>query len=345
MRNVGIFNTSVGSANLGDHIIMDSVIDEVSTFLERRQQIHFSSHDAQFYNAFRLQRRVDFNLLCGTNCLSSRMWPRPLWAINLLTASFVKPVITLGVGWGAYQIKPDLYSKRLLRKVLSSNGMLSVRDNYTKDKLEGIGFDNVVNTACLTMWGLTKDRCKEIEGEGAERSHSVIYTLTDYKPNFELDFYTIRTLVDSYEKLYIWLQGSRDWAYFKAIAEREPMFFSKFKNSIEIVPPVLGVYDHLLERGGVDYVGTRLHGGIRALQKGVRATIIGVDNRALEKQKDFNLPVIRREEVECLRAVLDAPYKLDIQLPEKNIEDFKSWFSSYINSFDEVVDFEIYKRA
>ena len=100
MQNIGIFNTAIGSSNLGDHIIMDSVLKEISPLISTRQQIHFSSHDAHLYNALKLQKIVKYNLLCGTNCLGSKMWYRPAWAVNIFTASFIKPTITLGVGWG-----------------------------------------------------------------------------------------------------------------------------------------------------------------------------------------------------------------------------------------------------
>ena len=47
----------------------------------------------------------------------------------------------------------------------------------------------------------------------------------------------------------------------------------------------------------IDYVGTRLHAGIRALQHKKRTIIIGIDNRAIEKAKDFNLTVIDRKNI------------------------------------------------
>ncbi|MEN8384723.1 MULTISPECIES: polysaccharide pyruvyl transferase family protein [Acinetobacter] len=335
MQNIGIFNTAIGSSNLGDHIIMDSVLKEMSTLINNRQQIHFSSHDAHLYNALKLQKIVKYNLLCGTNCLGSKMWYRPSWAVNIFTAGFIKPTITLGVGWGAYQKDPDFYSRKLLKKLLVSDGMLSVRDEYTKQKLEKSGFDNVVNTACLTMWGLTNEKCKLIMENKQNKASKVVYTLTDYAPDFNLDFFSIKTLLDSYEKVLIWIQGARDWSYFKAIVEKELQFFSNVKNRIELIPPVLSTYDNILAQGDIDYVGTRLHGGIRALQKGVRTIIIGVDNRALEKKKDFNLPVINRKDVDGLKDFVEASYDLNIKLPEQNIAKFKEWFTLYNNSFND----------
>ena len=335
MQNIGIFNTAIGSSNLGDHIIMDSVLKEISPLISTRQQIHFSSHDAHLYNALKLQKIVKYNLLCGTNCLGSKMWYRPAWAVNIFTASFIKPTITLGVGWGGYQKDPDFYSRKLLNKILLSDGMLSVRDDYTKQKLEQVGFNNVVNTACLTMWGLNSEKCKLIATNNKNKASKVIYTLTDYAQDFNMDFLSIKILLENYEKVLIWVQGARDWNYFKELVGKEFQYFSKVKNRIEVIPPVLSTYDNILTQGDIDYIGTRLHGGIRALQKGVRTIIIGVDNRALEKKKDFNLPVINRKEIEDLNNMINSSYSLDIKLPTQDIIKFKEWFSSYNNYFND----------
>ncbi len=344
MQNIGVFNTSIGSGNLGDHIIMDSVLNEISSLVETRQQIHFSSHDAHLYNALKLQKKVIFNFLCGTNCLSSNMWYRPAWAVNLITAGFLKPTITLGVGWGGYQEKPDIYTRKLLNKTLLSEGYLSVRDNYTKLKMEEAGVNNSINTACLTMWGLNKEFCQEITKNKMTKSRNVVYTLTDYTPDLNLDFLSLKILVESYEMVYIWIQGARDFLYLKELIKSNSSFFLKYKSAFKIVPPVLKVYDHLLEWGDVDYVGTRLHGGIRALQKGVRTIIIGVDNRALEKKKDFNLPVIAREGVEGLSGLINSSYNLDINLPIENIDKFKKWLSEYNNNFKDDCILSYYSR-
>lgn len=94
----------------------------------------------------------------------------------------------------------------------------------------------------------------------------------------------------------------------------------------------------------VDFVGTRLHGGIRALQKNIRTIIIGVDNRALEKKKDFHLPVIDRNEIEDLEYLIQKDYKLDIKLPNDNINKFKKSFLDYNKEFNDPFDLiEVYK--
>ena len=51
----------------------------------------------------------------------------------------------------------------------------------------------------------------------------------------------------------------------------------------------------------LDYVGTRLHAYIRAVQHGKRAINIVVDDRGKEMGRDFNLTIVRRGEWEKIR--------------------------------------------
>ena len=71
-------------------------------------------------------------------------------------------------------------------------------------------------------------------------------------------------------------------------------------------------------------MGTRLHGGIRALQHKRRSLIIGVDHRGLEKARDFGLPVAGRyiPAADLERAVRsDRP--CEVNLPVNNILRWK----------------------
>ena len=52
-----------------------------------------------------------------------------------------------------------------------------------------------------------------------------------------------------------------------------------------------------------DYVGTRLHAGILALNYRKRTLIIAVDNRAAEMKTDINLPVIARGDLESSKGL------------------------------------------
>lgn len=334
MSVIGILNTSIGSANLGDHIIMDAALSHLKGLLPKSLFIHFTSHDPLCYHSLKLQKRVVVNFLCGTNCLNSHMLLRPAWAVNPLIGFFMKPVIPIGVGWGAYQGRADTYTKLLLRQLFSRDVPLSVRDSYTKAKLEECGFKEVINTACPTMWNLTPQHCARVP---TVKTNQVIFTLTDYARDYNADLAILEILARSYEQTHIWIQGYTDLNYLHELRERNPFFFEK--NTISLIPPSLSAYDDFLERNDVDYVGTRLHGGIRALQKGRRSIIIAVDNRAEEKRKDFSLPVVRREDLDTLEPLINSNWETNLNIPWDAITRFKNSIQDHFNFHDEVFDF------
>src|SRR5699024_8485950 len=199
--------------------------------------------------------------------------------------------------------------------ILSTDYLHSVRDNYTKEQLNSIGFNNVINTSCATMWDLTEEHCHQIP---IEKQKSVIFTLTDYNKNQKRDRQFVNILVNNYDKVFMWVQGERDLEYLKEL--------NIDINKINIVPPSLKEFDKVLQNLDIDYIGTRLHGGVRALQHQKRTIIIGIDNRALEKKKDFNIDVVDREDMDLLENVIYDNFKTEIVIPEENIKEWKKQF-------------------
>jgi polysaccharide pyruvyl transferase WcaK-like protein len=164
------------------------------------------------------------------------------------------------------------------------------------------------------MWKLTKDHCKEIPKTKAK---DVITTLTDYDKNPVADQQMLNILSKKYRKVFLWLQGVNDFNYAHLL---------NLPTNLELVNPNLEDYDALLETQDIDYVGTRLHAGIRAMQKKKRSIILAVDHRALEKKKDFNLVVLDRHDIHLLEGMLDDSFKTDIHLPLENIQAWKNQF-------------------
>ena len=142
--------------------------------------------------------------------------------------------------------------------------------------------------------------------------------MTNYNISTEKDEKLLEILCNQYSEVYVWLQAVEDWEYLKCL---------KFKDNVKIIPPGLAAYDRFLENNNTDYIGTRLHGGIRALNHMKRSLILAVDNRAIEISKDTNLPVIRRDNVENqLETWLSNPYETQISLPVQNIEAWRKQF-------------------
>lgn len=316
MKKITIFDTSVASENIGDYIIMDSVNRELRLLFNNDMFFYTLTHDRVSKSTYRLNKISDYSFIGGTNLLSSNMNKYNQWKINLYDALFLKNIILLGVGWWQYQNKPNLYTKYLLKKVLHKDIIHSVRDSQAEMMLKSIGINNVINTGCTTMWQLTKDHCKDIPKYKAD---NVVFTLTDYNKDIERDQALINILNNNYKNIYFWPQGSGDLEYVKNLRNIE---------YIQILGGNLFAYDQLLENQALslDYVGTRLHGGIRALQKKRRTIILGIDNRAEEKKKDFNLKVLSRSDIRQLEDLLISEFSTEIEINEKNINQWKRQF-------------------
>jgi len=318
MKIITLCDTSVSSQNLGDYLIMDAIQDVIAQLFSEYMILRVPTHDVIRKPSYDCIRRSEHVFVCGTNLLTSHMLLYRQWKIGLLDSIFVHNFVLLGVGWWQYQSRPDFYTRVLLRRLLSTRKIHAVRDSYTEQQLRSIGFKNVVNTGCPTMWSLTREFCA---GLPREKANAVVFTLTDYKPSPRDDAEMVKCLLNEYNSVYFWPQGTGDWEYFKSLGLGN-------KKKIEVVAPTIRSYKQLLETSpDLEYVGTRLHAGIRALTLGRRALIIGVDNRAIEIGADTGIPVLSRTEISSLRAKINTDYELQkIRIQEQNIATWKEQF-------------------
>ena len=316
MKKITIFDTSILSKNIGDFIIMDSVIRELKQLFSNDMMFYSLTHDKVSKETYRLNRVSDYSFIGGTNLLSSNMNEYNQWKINLIDSVFLSNIVLMGVGWWQYQNNPNFYTKYLLNKVLSKDLIHSVRDSYTEYMLNKTGISNVINTGCMTMWQLTQEHCRKIPHSKAE---NVVFTLTDYNKDKIADQKFIDILIKNYRIIYFWPQGSKDLLYLKTLKNIDPVI---------ILGGNLFSYDKLLNNTSIelDYVGTRLHAGIRALQKSRRSIIVGIDNRAEEKSKDFNLKVIKRRDIDELELLLNSAFQTEIIIFHENIITWKNQF-------------------
>lgn len=315
--SVLIFDTSIASKNTGDSIIMDAVFRELTLIFENDYLINVPTHIGLKLNDQRKWNRdCDTVIVGGSNLLSSNMNDYNQWTINMVDSLFLKEAILLGVGWWQYQKPPNLYTKILLKRILNKKLFHSVRDGYTESKLKNIGIGNVLNTGCPTLWKLTDDHCKKIT---VEKSESAVFTLTDYNKDTKNDSLMLDTILKNYRHIYFWPQGSGDLSYLKSINNSE---------NINVLGNSLTDFDELLNKTeGLDYIGTRLHGGIRALQRNKRSIIISIDNRAKEMGENYNLPVLEREQVNELDDLVKSKFETSIKLPIEAISNWRDQFS------------------
>jgi hypothetical protein len=101
-------------------------------------------------------------------------------------------------------------------------------------------------------------------------------------------------------------------------------YLRSFGDDIVIIEPSLRAYDDLLTSPqDLDYVGNRLHGGIRALQHGRRTIIVEIDNRAQEMGRDFQLPTVPRKDFERLAAMIDSDLEISVRPPVAEVRRWK----------------------
>lgn len=146
----------------------------------------------------------------------------------------------------------------------------------------------------------------------------MVATITDYRRDPERDNEMLAILSRNYDHIHLWLQGKQDGEYLQTLNVPE---------NLTTIAATLADYEAMLQPGKVDYVGTRLHAGIHALNYGVRSIILAVDNRATEMGQDIHLPVIQREDISReLEVKICEEFTTDIQINQQAIHFFKAQF-------------------
>lgn len=312
-RAITLIDTSIAAGNIGDQIIMEAVRHELSDLLSNVRTYTIASHERMGRISRSLIRKSEFSILGGTNLLSSRMWIRCPWKLSPLDGLVCSGVVLMGAGWYQFQSRADPYSRWLLRRVLSRQYAHAVRDSYTKEMLNSIGLTNVVNTGCPTLWSLTPEHCRTIP---VEKGDCVLTALNTYMPNTKLDRALLQTLRRHYRKVFFWIQNDTDYAYAK-----------QFDADLLFLDPTLAALDDFLaNEPGLDYVGNRLHGGIRALQHRVRTLIVEIDNRARMMGADFGLPTVERSDFDRIDGWIARSSEVAVRVPRDTIEFWKQQF-------------------
>lgn len=312
---VVLFDPACASQNIGDEIISSSAQRWINPLFEDDFIMRVSTHQKMSFRYRRFLNDSKVYFVLGSNLLKSGMlFGFRQWDVSLMDSLQIHDAVLVGCGWHTYEKHVDAYSSFLYRRLLSRELIHSVRDEYTKAKLEQMGFSNVLNTGCATMWGFTPDFCERVP---KQRAANVITTITDYNQDPIRDEKMLATLLNEYETVSIWLQGNGDRKYASSLPSFE---------KCELIPSTLAAFDASLDANDVDYVGTRLHGGIRALQRGKRTLIIAIDNRAREKHRDFNIPTLERDDMDRLDDWIEGDRATDIRIPMREIEKFLNQF-------------------
>ena len=318
MKTVSVIDTSINNYNLGNMIIMDSINNIFDEIFSNDFIFKIQASESQGSNALRNLLKSDLVFFGGTNALTSNINKEKYIGFSLNNLIRFNSLILLGVGWWQYQHKPNSYSRFFLKRLLDDSQLHSVRDSYTESMLRSIGINNVLNTSCPTTWDLSENHCKNIS---PSRSDGVVFTLTDYNKIPRIDFNFIRILQSSYSKIFFWPQGEGDMNYLASLNVDE-------SNKIIVLPPNLRSFNSLLDDHELDYIGTRLHAGIRALQYKKRSLILSIDNRSTEIANDININICSRSDEEGIKFFIKNKIDMNIKIRKSQIEIWKNQFAS-----------------
>lgn len=311
-----LLDTSIDSDNLGDSIILNYCMKELSKTINAGEYRRIPTHKLPTAADIKILCESKNKILTGTNIVSGNMRNYGLWGIGSHPHIY-SGTILMGVGSSSKNMGFDLYSKFLFKRILSKNYIHSTRDTMTRDRLRMIGIENVIYTGCPTMWGLTPELLNSIP---TGKSESVIFTLTDYYSDFNNDKILIEKLISNYCNVYFWPQGAKDLEYFNSLDIKDG-------DSIIIIGRSLEEFIQILKSTEIDYVGTRLHAGILAMNMKKRTLIISIDNRADEISKDTGLTVLPRNRISLeLENYIFSQLKQEINLPWNDIQLFLDQF-------------------
>lgn len=322
MDKIVIFDTAESSRNVGDYIINQSIEKEMKNILNGKYITKYATHTPiiSFYQTnkdnphTKYCNEAKYKFIQGTNLISINLLKRyNTWNINFYNYKPYTNSILIGCGLNPNSKKINLYTKAIYKKILSKDFIHSVRDEKTKKFIENLGF-KAVNTGCPTLWSLDENHCKKIPNK---KSDSVVFTLTDYCRDEIQDAKMIKILEKNYKEIYFWVQGANDFDYFKSICKNK---------KIIIVDPNLQSLQELFKKGNIDYVGTRLHAGIFAMQNFVRSIIIIVDNRARDIKESYNINTIERNKIDDLDTLINSDFKTRINIDKSLINKWKSQF-------------------
>lgn len=325
MKKILLLDTSIGTSNIGDFIIMECVRKELAPILSENFVYNMPTHlpafnsFAVFRNSLAVQNyaNADWKFAGGSNLLVKDLKTHyPQWNIHPFDSAPLNGTVLVGVGAGAGEYTNN-YTTKLYNKVLNHEYFHSVRDERSKIYVEKELGLKAINTGCVTMWMLTPEFCKSIPKKKADVA---IITLTA-RPELNLNEQKMIDIVKkNYSKVYCWIQGDLDLDY-----------YNKFKNTdgIQLIPPNKDAYEHILNTEDLDYIGTRLHGGIYAMRHKKRAIIIAIDERAKEIHKGNNLNCLSINEIDQLDELINSEIETKVSMPFDEIERWKSQFEEY----------------
>lgn len=322
--NAVVFNTALGSTNRGDDIIFNSAKECLSDLLNNCYTMYFGTH-VKNMSIFLLNNikvkfadKADYKFILGTNLLTANIFrSMGQWQLGILDRRIYKNSILMGVGTTKSHQNMTHYTRLVYEQILRKDIAHSVRDAESKEFLSTIKDIHVINTGCPSLWKLTADVCEKIP---TTKAPNAVITVSGHEKhrNYAKDQILLDCVEKNYDRIYLWVQTSEDENYFNMLKHKKDvtMIYS-FKD-----------YESVCKNGKVDYVGTRLHGGIYAMQCGARSIIVEIDHRAAGIRETNNINTIKRAELSSnkLEAMIHSVIKTEVHLKDREIKEWLSQF-------------------
>lgn len=311
-QDILLYDVSIDTDNLGDEIIMKYSRNIIREIFPNSKIFPVPTHRAPSEDELAQVPPNATPYVFGTNIICPDVKSYNLWRMPS-DPSLYSNTVFVAVGMNSYGEISEA-SRRLYHSIANKGVLHSARDKYSAEKMRLMGIGNVLYTGCITMWGMTPEACSCIP---LSKGSSAVLTLTAHRAS-EHDQTLVDAVFDNYEKVYFWPQGDKDLSYLESLRYNE--------KKLETLPRTLAAFEEILNRGGVDYIGTRLHGGIHALNHGVRTIVIEVDNRATEIARDTGLPSLHITDVAKLSNMIRSEFEVKIDMPWDAIAQWKSQF-------------------
>ena len=141
--------------------------------------------------------------------------------------------------------------------------------------------------------------------------------MTGVQRDPKIDQKLIDILQKNYKEVFFYDQTIWDMEYFLGMRNIE---------GIKIVGSSLSEYGDVLDSGNIEYVGTRLHGGVFAMQHKVRSLIVNIDNRARNMSKVNNFNIIERDDIEELEDKINSRFETNVRMDYELLDNWLSQF-------------------
>jgi len=290
MTKVILLNPALGSTNLGDHVIANAIKSlfedwNIPFFAE------LSTHRQWTGDEVKIAKEADSFILGGSNLLTTSLFPisHTQWKIGLTELRILRnKTILFGPGWRKNEGDITAFTSRLYALLMAKAAPQLVRDSVSKTRLLKTG-RKIVNSSCPTLF-----RIQEVEENlNCIGNTTVVVALSGNIKNVVQDKKILSIATSNFKTVKLFPQGIYDP---KHPEYSDEVYYRELGLDFEVIGSSLEDFSQELVSGS-HYFGTRLHGGIFAMQHGNPSTIIDVDTRARNIFVGSGYDVLQREDL------------------------------------------------